>query len=115
MKIKFFQKNLEKNIHIDPELYGEIDSIISNSIDYESIESFIENAIRYKINRIKYNIENYDSIVSKDGILIASSEKSFTKCLVCDRLFLNNIHRIKQGKRICQRCTKIIRHFAERV
>ena len=115
MKIKFFEKDPEKTIKIDPKLYEEIEFMVSNSEEYENIENFIENAIKYKINRIKYNIENYDLVVSKEGLLIAGKEKSFTKCLVCDKLFLNTAYRNKEGKRICPRCSKIIRYFAERV
>jgi hypothetical protein len=103
----------EKPVKISSELHGEIMSLVNASPNNLTMDHFVESAIRYKINRIKYNLENYDSIVSREGLLIASNERSFTKCVFCDKLFLNYTLRNREGKRICQRCTRMIQHFAE--
>ena len=105
----------DRNVKIDSETYEDLLEIIRASPDNPSIEGFINDAIKYKINRIKYNLENFDSIVSMNGLLIARNEKSFTKCVFCEKLFLNYTQRNIEGKRICQRCIKMIRRFAELV
>lgn len=109
------EEESEKTVKISSDAYNDILTIIRAHPDNLTFDQFIDSAIKYKINRIKYNLENYDSIVSMEGILIARNERSFTKCIFCEKLFLNDTLRNKEGKRICQRCTKMIKHFAELV
>jgi formylmethanofuran dehydrogenase subunit E len=109
------EEESERSVKISSDAYNDILTIINAHPDNLTIDQFVNSAIKYKINRIRYNLENYDSIVSMEGILIARNERSFTKCVFCDKLFLNYTLRTKEGKRICQRCTKMIRHFAELV
>ncbi|MEK6860281.1 MAG: hypothetical protein AABX54_05710 [Nanoarchaeota archaeon] len=109
-------KNASESIALESGLCDEIALIVKASpVEYPNIKNFIENAIKYKINRIKYNIENYDAVVTKDGNLIGKSNNVFTRCPVCDNLFLNKKERIKNGKYICPRCSEIVKYFVRRL
>lgn len=116
MKFLSNKKHPSESIALDSGLCSEIAMMVKASSDeYPDAKSFIENAARYKINRIKFNIENYDAVVTKDGKLIGKSDMAFTRCLMCNRFFLNKKERIKQGRRICPRCSDIVKHLAEKL
>lgn len=103
-------------VKINSELYNEVVAISkADNINYPSAKNFIEQAIKNFINSIKYNIENQNAIISRDGKLTGSSKNEFTGCLMCDRMFLNEKSRNKEGKRICPRCSAIIKHFSDKV
>jgi len=116
MKILSNKKHHSESITLDSGLCNEIAMIVkANSDEYPNVKSFIENAARYRLNRIKFNIENYDAIVTKDGNLIGKSDRGFTRCPVCDNLFLNKKERNQNGKYICPRCSEIVKYFARRL
>lgn len=101
-------------VKIDSELYKEaVDISNANQIDFPSVKNFIEIAVRRYINSIRYNIENKQPI-SKEGRIIIPS-KEFTKCIVCERVFLADKSEKGEKKRICPRCKDVILHFAEKL
>ena len=116
MKFLSNKKHTMQPVNIDTNLCNEVATIVNaDSNQYPDIKSFIEKAVRYRLNRIKYNIENFDDVVTSDGNLIGKSDKGFTRCPVCDHLFLNKKERMKNGKYICPRCSEIIKFYARRL
>ena len=118
--MKFLLKNKTKDptesIGLEPGLYEDVTKMVkAKSEEYPDIKSFIESAVKYKIHRIKFNLENYDSIVSKDGKLLGSSNRAFTWCPICGSLFLNKKERNQLGKYVCQRCSVIVKYFSKRL
>ena len=105
-------KNDTSLVKINSELYNEVVEIVeSEHIDYPSIKNFIEVAVRNQVNRIKYDIENRDELISPNGNLKKGGKNEFTTCLACQKFFLNEKEKNKEGKRICPKCTKIIKNL----
>lgn len=99
-------------VKVNAELYREAAEIVeANRIEYPSIKNFVEVAVRNQINSLMYDLENRDQIISKDGKLIAKANNAFTPCIMCGNLFLNSKEKNKQGKKICQKCIRIVKNL----
>lgn len=106
------EKNDVSLVKINSELYGEASELVqANQIDYPSIKNFVEVAVRNQINLIKYDIENRHAIVDPSGKLKAGTKREFTSCIACQKLFLNEKDKNKKGKKICPKCTQIIKNL----
>jgi len=96
---------------INSNLYNEVAEIVEvNNIDYPSIKNFIEVAIRNQLNLIRYDIQNREEILTRDGNL-KHTKNEFTHCLACNKMFLNEKTKNKEGKRICPKCTQLIKNL----
>jgi tetrahydromethanopterin S-methyltransferase subunit F len=99
-------------VKMNSELYREAAELVeANQIDYPSIKNFVEVAVRNQINLIKYDIENREALISPNGKLKAGHKREFTNCLACGSVFLNEKEKSKKGKKLCLRCTKIIKNL----
>lgn len=113
-KIKTPKNEKDSSVKISPELYKEsVDISKANPADFPSVNNFIEIAVRRYIDSIRYNIENKQPI-SKEGKAITSN-KEFTKCILCDKVFLADKSEEGEKKRICPRCKEVILYFAEKL
>lgn len=103
-------------VKINSELYNEASELVqANQIDYPSIKNFVEVAVRNQINLIKYDIENRQEIIAPNGKLKAGTKREFTTCIACSNLFLNEKEKNKHGKKVCPKCTKIIKNLSKLV
>ena len=98
-------------VKINSELYNEVVEIVeSEHIDYPSIKNFIEVAVRNQVNLIKFDIENRNEVVSPNGNL-KNNKNEFTSCLACNKLFLNEKEKNKAGRKVCPKCTQMIKNL----
>ena len=105
-----YLKNNTSLAKIDSNLYNEVVEIVeSEHIDYPSIKNFIEVAVRNQLNLIRYDIENRDAIISPNGKLKSGGKKEYTGCIACEKFFLNEKEKNKQGKRLCPKCIQMIK------
>lgn len=103
-------------VKINSELYKEVSDFVDiRSIEYPSIKNFVEVSVRNQLNRIKYDIQNRDEILSPAGKLIVTPKGGFVSCLACGKMFLNDKEKTKQGKRICPKCTEVIKKLSNLV
>lgn len=110
------EKNEVSLVKINSELYDEVVELVqANQIDYPSIKNFIEVAVRNQVNLIKYDIENRHEVIEPNGKLKAGSKREFTTCIACNNLFLNEKEKNKRGKKVCSKCTKIIKNLSKLV
>jgi len=100
-------------VKMNSDIYREVAEIVeANPIDYPSIKNFVEVAVRNQISMIKYDIENMPAIMTKDGRLKPSGSREFTNCLACGNLFLNEKDKNRRGRKVCPKCSKIIKNLS---
>jgi len=113
-KTKKLEERKNPLVEIDRNLYNEIVDISREANkDFPSVKNFIEISIKKYINSIRYNIENNQPVLKEDTAV--KPNKEFTKCIVCDEIFLSNKSEKGEKKRICQRCREVILHFAKKI
>ena len=106
-----YLKNDTSLVKINSNLYNEVAEIVeSEHIDYPSIKNFIEIAVRNHVNRIKFDIQNRDELLTPKGNL-KDNKNEFTHCVACGKMFLNEKARNKEGKRVCPKCAEIIKNL----
>lgn len=116
--VKTKKGNQKENslIKIDSGLYEEVIALSNaDPINYPSIKNFVEKAIRDYIGSIKYNIENKQELITPEGILKSEGKNVYVQCLVCDKLFLNDRIKNKQGKNICPKCAMVVKVLNEKL
>lgn len=102
-------------IQINSGLQEEIESLISADPNtFSNIHNFAEKAIRNYISSIKYNIEGgIDSITMPNTGVLKPSEKAFTFCTFCSRMFLKDRSAKHEGSKICIECKRNILFFSK--
>lgn len=100
-------------IEISPELYYDVEEIVEKCPEnFSSINGFAEIAIKNLIHKIKFNIENSEEIISKDGRLIIKGKKGWCSCSLCNIYFLKDNIRDSNNFRVCPDCKEIVKEIS---
>jgi len=96
---EIFDKYPDTSVNLKLIKEGEIEIIFGDG----GIELFIKSAFDLAN---KYNIENIQSLIC--GGNLKASEKSFSLCIVCDKVFMNSQNPDDEARRICPKCREIV-------
>ncbi len=126
-------------VKIGTEIHNEVKDLVKESVEFPSVKNFVERAVRIQLSNIMFDIpgntrhlfiEKYPEnqinkimfdlpqgmkkILRKNKAETFKSDKHFTNCLVCDKVFLAKINE-KEGSRICPRCKEVIKYFSDKL